>query len=252
MNEIADSFGRFAEDYAQARPKYPSALYEWIVQWCYQRNAAWDCATGSGQAAVGLSPYFTRVYATDVSREQIRQAIRRENIEYSVQPAEETTFTDQSIDLVVVAQALHWFDYRRFWPEVARVARKGAFFCAWGYDWLSSTADVDELLVKPFCEIIAPFWADNNRILWNGYPDADILFPFRRVECPHFSIDLDWRLSQLLTYLCSWSAYKRSLSNARAKKALGRLITDVGKVLDPSMRLSVRMPLKLVAGRINS
>ncbi|HWX16946.1 MAG TPA: class I SAM-dependent methyltransferase [Chthoniobacterales bacterium] len=250
MNAARNTFAEKSEGYSGARPHYPRALFEWVVKRCVRRENAWDCATGNGQAAVGLSRHFNRVYATDISEEQISYATSRDNIKYSVQAAEQTGFPDQSMDLVVVAQALHWFDYTKFWPEVARVARQHALFCAWGYDWLSSTPDVDEMLVKPFREIIAPFWAANNKVLWNGYVDAEIAFPFQRVETPHVSLDMHWRLDQLLAYMMTWSAFKHSRSNEGAASAMDKLIARASRLVSPGQRLPVRMPLKMVAGRI--
>jgi ubiquinone/menaquinone biosynthesis C-methylase UbiE len=48
-----------------------------------------------------------------------------------VQSAESTTFIDESFDAVCVAQALHWFDYELFWPEVQRVLKPSGVFAAW-------------------------------------------------------------------------------------------------------------------------
>jgi len=84
-----------------------------------QRDAAWDCATGNGQAAVDIAPHFAVVQATDLSREQVAQGLAVTNVVYSAQPAESTHFADNTFDLITVAQALHWFDYDKFWPEVA-------------------------------------------------------------------------------------------------------------------------------------
>ncbi len=246
----SNSFVDAPESYAAARPHYPEALFEWIAATCHSRGAAWDCATGSGQAAIGLAPYFQTVYATDISCEQVEQGFGRPNIIYSAQPAEETNFSPGMFDLVTVAQALHWFDLRRFWAEVARVAKPGALFCAWGYSWFESDPAVDAELVQPFVELVAPYWAANNRILWNGYRDGDIAFPFERVSAPDFSMEADWTIPQLADYLKTWSAYKRARKDppvalqldALLDRALSRLRSDT------PFRFSTR--LALVAGRV--
>ena len=84
--------------------------------------------------------------ATDVSAAQIEHAIPHTRVRYSVQPAEATDFPDASFDAVTVAQALHWFDLDRFWPEVQRVLRPGGFFAAWGYAWPRLGAPLDAIL----------------------------------------------------------------------------------------------------------
>jgi ubiquinone/menaquinone biosynthesis C-methylase UbiE len=71
--------------------------------------------------------------ATDASAEQIASATRCDNVEYRVAPAEQTGLPDASIDLVTVAQALHWFDRERFFAEVKRVLRPGGVLALWVY-----------------------------------------------------------------------------------------------------------------------
>ncbi len=249
MND-SNSFADAPECYAAARPHYPEALFEWIAATCHSRGAAWDCATGNGQAAIGLAPFFETVFATDISCEQVEQGFGRPNIIYSTQPAEETNFSPGMFDLVTVAQALHWFDFSRFWAEVARVAKPDALFCAWGYSWFGSGSAVDAELVQPILELVAPYWAPNNRFLWNGYRDEDIAFPFERVSAPDFSMQADWTIPQLADYVKTWSAYKRAREDppvarqldAVLSRALGRLPSDT------PFRFSTR--LALVAGRV--
>ena len=66
-----DLFSRQSEVYARFRPSYPQDLYDYILQFVGEKNMAWDCATGNGQAALALAPFFSRVEATDISPEQI-------------------------------------------------------------------------------------------------------------------------------------------------------------------------------------
>ncbi len=252
MNSARETFSEKSHEYMHARPLYPAELFEWIANQCASHDVAWDCAAGNGQAAVGLSPYFKKVFATDISSEQIEHAMHRDNIEYSVQSAESTSFADQAFDVIAVAQALHWFDYPRFWSEVMRVGRPGALFVAWGYDWLNSTPEVDSAVVVPFREVIAPFWAPNNMLLWNGYRSEEIEFPFRRIATPEFFIKMQWSLDELLAYMMTWSAFKRSRADSEAVAAMDQLLERAHALALPSMRFAVRMPLKMVAGYVSS
>lgn len=247
---MENTFSLQSDQYAKARPRYPQALYEWIVSHCPQRGAVWDCATGNGQAAVDLAAYFQTVQATDVSDEQIRNQLATAGVSYSVQPAERTTFEAGSFDLITVAQALHWFDYEQFWPEVRRVARPGAFFCAWGYDWPLADSRVNEQVIAPLREAIAPYWAAQNRILWDGYQSATIAFPFQREPSPELAIVMHWSVRQLMEYLQTWSAYKSGLADANTRQRLHEIEAVAERLGQDGEVLEVRMPLRIVAGRV--
>src|ERR1700730_15450197 len=113
-----DLFSGHADQYAAARPHYPESLYKFLTDLVPEHQFAWDCATGSGQAAVALSQYFTKVLATDLSPQQLEHAIKKPNIEYKVMLAEHADLPDSCVDLVTVAQAVHWFDIEVFFQEV--------------------------------------------------------------------------------------------------------------------------------------
>src|SRR5215208_3026812 len=103
MLEAKASFSVGSDAYAANRPRYPAALFQWLAGQCREHRAAWDCATGNGQAAIEIARYFERVEATDVSPEQLVNAFPAANVRYSVQPAEQTEFPESSFDLVTVA-----------------------------------------------------------------------------------------------------------------------------------------------------
>src|SRR5205823_14795537 len=115
-----------AGEYRRFRPTYPPRLFEVLADWSPALRLAWDCGTGNGQAALALAEWFERVIATDRSPEQIAQATPHPGIDYRVAPAEDSGLADSSVDLVTVAQAVHWFDLHRFYAEVRRVARPRA------------------------------------------------------------------------------------------------------------------------------
>jgi ubiquinone/menaquinone biosynthesis C-methylase UbiE len=129
----AELFATVAREYATFRPGYPSGLFAWLARNSPSREAVWDCGCGSGQASVALAEHFAVVHATDVAAEQIAAATAHGRVRYSVAPAERSGLRAQSVDLVTVAQALHWFDVPAFYAEVARVARPGALLAVWTY-----------------------------------------------------------------------------------------------------------------------
>lgn len=246
-----NTFSQHSDAYAQARPRYPRELYDWLIAQTAKQDAAWDCATGNGQAAVDLSPYFAVVEATDISAEQVGEGFTQSNIHYSVHPAEQTGFQDNTFDLVTVAQALHWFDFPKFWSEVRRVAKPNALFCAWGYAWFDCDQELDNEFVQPFRALIAPYWAANNRILWDGYRNEDILFPFQRITAPELAIQVQWSVPQLIEYMQTWSSYKHAQQNKDVSHALEELIRIAQLRFSQLGTLQITMPLHVVAGLVS-
>ena len=113
-------------DYAKYRPTYPRTLFEYLASLTVSHEKAWDCATGNGQAAMGLAPFFDRVIATDASKPQPDQATKHEKIIYREATAEKTEIESEFIDLVMVAQALYRLDPDGFYQEVKRVLKPGS------------------------------------------------------------------------------------------------------------------------------
>ena len=109
-----DHFSGHARAYAEFRPSYPSDLAAYLAHLEPNRGLAWDCGTGNGQAAILLADHFDRVAATDPSRQQLCSATAHPRVTYLAATAERAPLADGSVNLVTVAQALHWFDFARF------------------------------------------------------------------------------------------------------------------------------------------
>lgn len=202
-----DHFSAHAQNYAQFRPDYPAPLFAWLAKQCPGHQLAWDCGTGNGQAAVGLAPHFDAVLATDLSPEQLAHAPARANVRYAACVAEDSGLADCSADLITVAQALHWFDHDRFYPEVLRVLKPGGIFAAWTYRLLDAEPAVNEIVADFHGRIIGPWWPPERRWVDSGY--QGLPFPFSEIPVPGFSMVREWTLSQMLDYLRTWSATQR-------------------------------------------
>ena len=207
-SSFKDHFSTQATDYARFRPDYPQVLFSWLAQNTLRRELAWDCATGSGQAAVALSDHFHKVVASDASAKQIENADRsRLNIDYQVFPAEQTPFADDSVDLITVAQALHWFDLPHFFQEVQRVLRPGGILAVWCYSLHRNTTAIDAMLDHFYTKVVGPYWPQERRMIETGY--SDITLPFSEWSIPSFSMQTYWTLDQVMGYLGTWSATQR-------------------------------------------
>jgi SAM-dependent methyltransferase len=243
----AELFKTVAREYANFRPGYPPELFEWLARVSPALDAVWDCGCGSGQASTALAEHFTVVYGTDIAAEQIAAARQNPRVRYAVAPAEHSGLAEGSVDLVTVAQALHWFDVDAFYAEARRVARPGALIAVWNYPrpkFVDLT--LDERFVGFYRDVVGPYWPPERRHIEANY--STLPFPFVPVEAPPFALKLNWNIEQVVGYVSSWSA------TARYRKALGR---DPVPLLRESLEatwppgfgtVAVSMPLGLRAG----
>jgi SAM-dependent methyltransferase len=207
VTSFEDHFSRQAADYARYRPDYPADLFEFLAGLAPDRRRAWDCATGNGQAALGLAGHFEAVMATDASVRQIREAARRAGVHYAVASAEESPLKDASVGLVTAAQALHWFDRALFWEEVRRVLVGGGAIAVWSYHGFHVTLEVEAVIQRYYKDIVGPYWPPGRGIVEQGYGALE--FPFAEETPPLFPLEKRWDLAALLGYLKTWSASQR-------------------------------------------
>lgn len=245
---FSDHFSGVAGPYAEFRPRYPEALFDWLADLAPGRDLAWDCATGSGQAALALARRFERVVATDASAEQIAAAPRHPQVDYRVARAESSGLAPASIDLITVAQALHWFDRPAFYGEAARVLQRDGVLAVWTYghprlDHPGADAVFREFYSGP----VGPYWPPERALVDAGY--RTIEFPFPEVDPPNLEMETHWPLAALLGYVATWSAttrFRRS-RGLDPVPALGETLARAWG--DPAESRRVRWPLAIRAGR---
>jgi ubiquinone/menaquinone biosynthesis C-methylase UbiE len=205
---MKDNFSAQADIYAKYRPSYPSELFDFILKNVQNRNTAWDCATGNGQTAKELAKYFVQVFATDSSQKQIDNAVKADKIHYSVQYAEQTSFFENSFDLITVSQALHWFDAEKFYAEVKRVAKNHSWIAVWMYSLCHISPEIDKLInVKHYKNTLGGYWDYERKFVDEKY--ATLPFPFNEIKTPIFQMTKYWTIDELKGYLNSWSALQK-------------------------------------------
>ena len=243
---FADHFSDRPADYAAQRPTYPEALFAFIASRAPTMDRAWDCATGNGQAAIGLARYFAHVDATDASAAQIAQAVSAPRVWYETMPAEKTDFAPKTFDAVCVAQAMHWFDIDAFHREVHRVMKPAGVFAAWGYDRLSVTPAFDVEFERLVLPPLKPHWSKENARLWSGYANAP--FPYERIPAPPFAIEVQWTLRQLVGYVGTWSGTKRYI-DAGHRGFLEGIEAALAPAWGNTETRVITMPLHFTCGR---
>lgn len=220
-----DNFSAQSKAYASFRPVFPKELYDSIINHVNEFDLAWDVATGNGQSAIRLSPYFNKVIATDISENQLAQAAQSPNIIYRNEPAEHSSLADRSVNLITISQAIHWFEFDAFYKEVIRVTKQGSIIAAFSYSMLNTKeAGLDDL-IQHFYKDSEPFWDRERKYIDEHY--STIPFPFDEIAAPVFNIKYKWNFEQLTGYIETWSAnqhymrmFERSLVSDDFKKSL--------------------------------
>lgn len=246
VDSFWDRFSGFADAYRRGRPGYPAHLFRALAALAPGRELAWDCGTGSGQAAVGLARHFDHVHATDPSERQIAEAREHERVAYRVEQAEKSSLADASVDLVVAAQAMHWFDLDRFYAEAARVLKPGGVLAAFGYDWMYVSPEIDGAINERLLPPLAGHWAPENRLLWDGY--RSLRFPGEEMRPGAFAIHLQWSFEEARAYIESWSAVRDLAAAGGGNKIEAAL--SVLEALWGEGRRRIVMPLHLRVARL--
>ena len=218
-----DHFSKQAVDYAKFRPGYPQKLFDYLGSIAPSHQLAWDCGTGNGQAAVGLASVFDRVIATDASEKQIANAQSHQMVEYRVAPAENCGLGSETVDLIIVAQALHWFDLDRFYGEVRRALKSDGVLAASAYNLLHIEKAIDEVVNRYYYEVVGPFWPPERKLVEQF---ADLPFPFQKIDPPKFEMTASWDLDHLLGYLRTWSSTQRFIA-AKGDDPLEQISDDL-------------------------
>lgn len=235
-----DHFSVVADAYAAARPEYPDALFDALAAIVPCTANVWEPGCGSGQATRGLAARFAHVHAGDPSAQQIAQHWAAQvttdlarHVALALEPGERTELPDASVQLVAVAQALHWFDRGRFFAECERVLMPGGVLAAWGYaDFIAPEGMLDS--VAEFRVRIQPHWPPERAQIDAHYAGYD--WPFPALPAPGLWLEAEWSLAHFLRYLSSTSASARCLAEtgddpvARHAPALSAAWGEAGDV----------------------
>ena len=245
-----DYFSAQAQQYQRYRPHYPPALYEFLLAGVPEGACILDCATGNGQAAAGLVEHANKLIGLDLSIEQLAKATRAENCLWIQSTVETLPIASHSIDLVTVAQALHWFDFEKFYPEVKRVLAPNGRIAVWTYSLLAACPQfptpIEQAVRWFYHEVVGEFWPPERRWVDDEY--QSIPFPFDEISVPAFNIDVCWRRQELVGYVSSWSAVQLYVAST-GKNPLTALETRLDKIWpSENYQLQFAWPLSVRVG----
>lgn len=247
-NTVNDPFSNQAGSYKKYRPVYPTDLYDFIFQHLSRRRNAWDCGTGSGQAAAYLADHFEKVYANDISRAQLDHAFKKENIHYFNKPAEDTGFPSRFFDLITVAQAIHWLDFGRFYEEVNRTAREDALIAVFGYGRIQTAGDMQKYIEQLYDNAFGKYYSSNRRFVEESY--RSIPFPFNEIPAPQFEYHTRWSADELEGYFNTWSAVHK-YRDEYGTNPVNQVVDEIKKTIRTDDKMHVRFPVFLRLGFIH-
>jgi ubiquinone/menaquinone biosynthesis C-methylase UbiE len=242
-------FSAVANRYAGFRPHYPAALFDYLATLVSRNSTVWDCACGNGQATIDLAGRFERVIGTDASAEQIASATPHANVEYRVATAENSDLADESVGLLTVAQAIHWFDFDRFYAEATRVLIRAGVLAAWAYGVNEVEGEtINEVAQDYYANIVGPYWPPERKLVEEGY--RTIPFPLAEISPPTIHMETRWDLDQLLGYFSTWSATNRFIK-ANGYNPLEKLEKELAELWGERQRKRrITWPLSFRIGRI--
>ncbi|KAH9679898.1 methyltransferase 11 domain-containing protein [Citrus sinensis] len=263
---MAELFIKQAKQYAETRPNYPEELFKFITSKTTNHDLAWDVGTGSGQAAASLSGIFENVIGTETSPKQIEFATKLPNIRYeltspamSIAELEQNVAAQSTVDLVTIAQAMHWFDLPQFYNQVKWVLKKpNGVIATWCYTVPEVNVSVDAVF-QPFYTVDSdPFWEPQRKLVDNKYMTID--FPFEPVDgadstgpFDRFVIEKTMDLEGYFSYIRSWSAYQTAKDKG-VELLTENVIENFRRAWneDGQSRKVVRFPIYLRIGKVGN
>ena len=247
--KFRDHFSEQAKEYARHRPTYPGAMFDYLSSLSPARELAWDCGTGNGQAALALAKRFQHVIATDASAAQIEHAFPHERVEYRVEPSEQTSIAPESVDLITVGTAVHWFDFAAFYEEVRRVGKPEGILAVWTYHFPVIDPAIDRWLEHLYWVTLKGFWPERIHYLEERY--QTLPFPFEEIRSPTFEMEASWTLGDLIGFVASWSAV-RKLLEARGGTGLEVQVKELESIWGKETEAKkIRWPLHFRIGRVS-
>lgn len=243
---MKDLFSKQSESYAKFRPTYPREIFDFLLTQVTERKTAWDCATGNGQVAAALTEHFENVYATDISQAQLSKAVQKPNITYRIEPAEKTSFEDGMFDLITVAQAIHWFDFEKFFSEVKRTLKPEGIFAAIAYTLPKLDEEVDTIINHFYTNILDGYWDKERRYIDEMY--ETIPFPFKEIKAPIIIAQYFWDAEQLIGFLQSWSGVQHYIDKNNSNP-VELVADDLRKCWRPNSKKTIIFPIVMRVGK---
>ena len=221
MKRLSESFGAVAEAYDRGRPSYPADAVAWLLDG--DAKIVLELGAGTGKLTRQMVDQGHAVFATEKDPAMLAVLERRvPEVSAKVAGAEEIPANDRSVDVVVAAQAFHWFDHDVAIPEMARVLKPGGHVAlVW------NSFDVRIPWVRKLVEVTGE-WSATSGDSHERLAESDL---FGELETEKFTFWQDVTRDTLVDIVASRS-YVASLPDAEREaklEAVRALYDDYGR-----------------------
>jgi len=247
-SKLNNFFEHNGKRYSSFRPEYPQALAKQLAITANRRVMALDVGCGNGQLTKLLAPYFETVIGADPSQSQLDNAVAMSNVKYVRQPAECMRIDDNSVDLITVAQAAHWFDLDSFYSEVRRVARPDAIIALISYGVPYIADPINSFFQQAYWQELHEFWTEERAQVETHY--TDLYFPFEPVAMPAYCFQKPSTVEAFISYMKTWSSYTVAKSK-NAQSTFENVFNTLRRVWPSGEEKEVVWPISVKAGKIN-
>lgn len=197
-----------ASDYEKFRPVYPSEFYDFLrSQFAGKPSLAVDLGCGTGQATVALAELADKVIGIDNSQTMVDQANKshpQSNISFRVGNDSnfEQHFSPESIDLITVAEAAHYFDLPNFYPKAHKLLKKGGLLAIWAYygqgvEGHPAVADIYEKYMDGE-DLMGKYWSKGKQIVTEFYQNDKIPSDLFKNVVYHFNSSKNFGTNEVL------------------------------------------------------
>ena len=230
--------------YSKYRPTYPkaviSAITNYITRCGGSLGLAVDVACGSGQSTFHLKDTFKRIIGVDISKAQIEEANSKckakniDNIEFRVGNGTELPFVGESVDVVTIAQALHWLDVDRFFSECKRVLKNKGCLAVYGYGNVQVVNQQCNALVSNFYRnSLQGCWHEARHHIDNEYRTIEL--PFSNTQRIDMTMPYETSLEAFIGYLSTWSGYQKYCEDHPDNTLLKDLNMSMREILESNL-----------------